>query len=123
MKILLFLILLTQITGCMTSGHSADTPEKVLFAAEKSWKGTLETVQKNITRMSADQKLKVGASLKKGNDALRAARLALSISNNTDFTNNMGLLNASLDVMRALLEELENNEVSYGYNIKHYHPA
>lgn len=116
----LFLVITILVTACAAT-PSADTNEKRLAAVEISWKQTLITVDKNIGRMTPQQKTKIAEILTNANDAIKAARLALSIANEVEFSGKVSAVNSSINILRELLETLE--ETSYEPSIKRHYVA
>ena len=125
MKRLLFLIIALSITACAGT-PPADTAEKKLFAAEVTWQKTLEAVQKNAHRLSAEQKSQVRSTLIDANAAITAARAALQVGDLVDFSDRIAAVNSSINVLRALLEQIEAGELSHNerndYFKRDYHP-
>lgn len=111
MRLITAVLTLLVMAGCV-SMEAADTNEKKLAAAEITYKNTMSAIEKNVDRLTADQKSSVAVNLTKVNNAMKAARLALKVGNDLDFSNNLQSVNTSLDVLRAVLEELEKEETS-----------
>lgn len=110
-----FLVLLSLVVAGCASTPAMDTNEKRLAAAEITYNNTLKTVNKNINRMSDSQRRNIKDSILDINKALKAARLALSIRNDVLFNDNISTVNTSIDVLRAILETMEE-DTSYELN-------
>jgi hypothetical protein len=83
--------------------------EKKLYAAEIVWKNTLRTVGLNVDRLTSFQKESVADALRTGNKAIKAAR----VSTGVDFTDNISIVNSSIDILLTILESLEANNGPY----------
>lgn len=116
------IVLALASASCVTT-PPLDTHEKRLLAAEVTFNETLRTVQRNIPRMSAEQKWKARGVLTDGKQALDAARSALSLGQILDFDDRITTVNSSINILRGILEEMEKKEVSYGYSIQSTHFA
>ncbi len=116
MKILI-LFLSFILAGCVTA-PKVDTPEKALKAANITWINTLGVINKNAHRMTATQKTRVRDAVMETQKAWNGANIALSLKNNVDFVNNLSVINTSIDILRAILEEIESKEVTHGYSIE-----
>ena len=90
-------------TGCVGGGLPADTIEKKLYAAEVVWRNTLRTVGLNVDRLTPAQKESAAEALRIGQKALEAARVSTGI----DFTDNISIVNSSIDILITVLESLE----------------
>ena len=110
-----FLWLIIMLAGCESMGTPpADTNEKRLAAAEITWNNTLKTVNANIDRLSVEQAQTLVDTLPKAEEAIKAAHTALSLVDQIDFDTQMGAINSSIKILRALLETLETTELNDG---------
>ena len=117
MKIL-FMALFMLLTAC--ASLPMDTNEKKLAAAEITWKQTLLAVDKSVDRMSDSQKSSVKQTLIDTNSAIKSARVALAISNEIAFTDNITIVNSSIDILRTLLEQMEDTGAENVYSFERY---
>ncbi len=114
MKILI-LFLALAFTGCASTSTSRplDTPEKVLFDLEKSWNETMKVINKNHHRLTDAQRVEVKEVVIKTHDALKAARLAIAISDGALFNKNQDILLTAIDTLTYIINTFGDEEVQY----------
>jgi hypothetical protein len=103
---LIFLFL----TGCAVSTPVLDTNAKRLVAAEVTY-GEITTLALNSKdRLSASSREDVKQLLLDAHTALVAARAALNLGNDLDFSTSLSTANSIIRTLRPILEALEEEE-------------
>lgn len=106
MKYLLILII-PILAGCFAEPVSLDTNNKKLLAAEESYRGVAELALQSKDRMSASTREDVKELLLDAHKALVAARQALSLGNDLDFSTQLTTANSIIRTLRPILESME----------------
>jgi len=113
------LVTLVFVAGCAVFGPAPDldTNEKKLAAAEITFQEASKTARRLHPRLSQSNRDKVFDLLEDAHKALEIARIAITAGDELNFSSSIATVNTLLRVLRPLLEQLEEAEVSYGYGI------
>ncbi len=107
MKRIIVISFAIMLSGCLLGTPIADTNNKRLASVEITWKHTLELIGVNAARFSDSQRSTLRKELPKIENAIKAAHLALDLSDTVSFENNVSTINSGLSVLRSILETLE----------------
>ena len=112
-------LVLVLLGGCVVTPADLDTNAKRLAAAEIAYSETATLVLNSKDRLSESARLDAKGLLFDGHTALIAARLALAIGDEVDFSSNISTVNSVIRLLRPILESLEQ-EVNNGYSNQPY---
>jgi len=108
-KSIIGLLMALILSACAGTMPALDSNEDRLAAAEISFQETVKLAVKLHPRLSEDRKVDVRDAITCLHSYLVAARAALTLKDDIDFSSNLKALQSGMTILRPILLQMEEN--------------